>query len=155
MRNQQERDRDREYYLKNRERILARVAEYQQSNKERINEWHRQRYRGTTPPKRIRIVHGDKRRSGVTGHYNRWLNMRRRCLDPRNVAFPNYGGRGISIHPDWITDYAAFRDWVNANLGPCPEGQSLDRIDNNGDYAPGNLRWADRSTQNYNQRRAA
>lgn len=63
----------------------------------------------------------------------------------------NYGGRGIRVHPEWIRDpfafYAALED-----LGPCPEGHSFDRIDNDGHYEPGNVRWADKSTQRTNAR---
>lgn len=54
-------------------------------------------------------------------------------------------------HADWH-DSGAFLAWIDENLGPCPDGHSLDRIDTEGDYAPGNVRWADRTTQNRNRR---
>jgi hypothetical protein len=53
---------------------------------------------------------------------------------------------------EWVGSYEAFRAWIEANLGPCPPGHSLDRIDTNGDYRPGNLRWASRAEQRRNRR---
>lgn len=62
--------------------------------------------------------------------------MRQRVLNPKNVRFPYYGGRGITIDPSW-DDFAAFlRD-----LGPRPPGTTLGRIDNSRGYGPGNCRW--------------
>lgn len=84
-------------------------------------------------------------------HYNRWEMMKRRCLDKRHHAYYIYGGRGITIYSPWIKDFSMFNDWLENNLGPCPEGHSLDRIDNDGNYEPGNLRWADSAMQNANR----
>lgn len=84
-------------------------------------------------------------------HYNRWEMMKRRCLNPKHHAYGIYGARGIKIYSPWIHDFSLFNDWLNSALGPCPEGHSLDRIDNNGNYEPGNLRWADQKTQNENR----
>jgi len=77
--------------------------------------------------------------------------MMRRCTDPQHPSWHNYGGRGIQVHPDWMDDPHAFYAYLDA-LGDCPEGHSLDRIDNDGNYEPGNLRWADKSTQRKNAR---
>lgn len=85
-------------------------------------------------------------------HYARWTNMRRRCDDPKDSHYKNYGERGIRIHDEWY-DVAVFIAYLESELGPCPEGHSLDRIDNNKNYEPGNLRWADAVTQRHNQRR--
>ncbi len=82
-------------------------------------------------------------------HYlrNLWKHMRGRC---RNN--PDYAGRGIRVHGAWDKDYESFRTWIQANLGERPEGYSLDRIDNDGHYEPGNVRWADDLTQTQNRR---
>lgn len=75
-----------------------------------------------------------------------------RCHNPESKDWGNYGGRGISVHPDWH-EPSAFLDYVDRVLGPIPAGHTIDRIDNDGDYEPGNVRWADYSTQNRNRRR--
>ncbi len=87
--------------------------------------------------------------------YGTWQGMKGRCLNPTDRQYRNYGGRGISVHSDWRDDFPAFRDWVEANLGKRPEGYSLDRIDNDGNYEPGNLRWASARTQAGNRRTIA
>jgi hypothetical protein len=97
------------------------------------------------------IAHGDAAGKKTT-LYRLWVGIKTRCLNTRDHAYPRYGGRGITLHPAWEQDYVAFRDWIQANLGPRPEGCSLDRIDNDGNYTPGNLRWATAAVQANNRR---
>ena len=93
--------------------------------------------------------------------------MNQRCINPDAPNFVCYGGRKIGIHPEWIDNdvgcaepyktgdrsgLVRFIEWIENNLGPRPEGHSLDRIDNNKNYEPGNLRWADATTQQNNRR---
>lgn len=74
--------------------------------------------------------------------------MLSRCTNPQATGFANYGGRGIRVCDRWRED---FRNFL-ADMGERPSGTTLDRIDVNGDYTPGNCRWADRTTQNRNAR---
>jgi hypothetical protein len=97
-----------------------------------------------------RIVHGYSRHP----HYNRHGKMMVRCYNPDYREFRYYGGRGITVYAEWH-NLVTFCDWLDANLGPCPPGFSLDRIDNDGNYEPGNVRWASASEQSYNRRRWA
>lgn len=83
--------------------------------------------------------------------YSAWNAARRRCHDPDVKAFPSYGGRGISVCPEWFVSFDAFL----AYIGPRPSDEhSLDRIDNDRGYEPGNVRWATRSQQMANRRTA-
>ena len=80
-----------------------------------------------------------------------WRRMRRRCYEPGHKSYPDYGGRGIKVCPEWRHDFEEFYLYVGKM--PTPE-HSLDRIDNNGNYEPGNVRWATATEQRRNRRNA-
>lgn len=83
--------------------------------------------------------------------YSAWRGMKQRYFDPKSAGYKNYGGRGISVDPAWLGEGGFERFFVY--LGPRPSAKhSLDRIDVNGPYAPGNVRWATSREQSRNKR---
>ena len=74
---------------------------------------------------------------------------KQRCESPSNIMYPEYGGRGIRFCFDSVNDACLYM----MSLGPMDRSKEIDRIDTNGNYAPGNLRWATRSENCSNQRR--
>lgn len=81
-----------------------------------------------------------------------WASMKQRCLNPNNKGFPNYGGRGITVCQEWQDSFQAFYDYVSRLPHFGEDGYSLDRINNDGNYEPGNVKWSTRAEQNRNRR---
>jgi hypothetical protein len=77
------------------------------------------------------------------------MAMKQRCYQPNHVGFPRYGGVGIKVWDQWKDDFKAFY----ADMGPCPTGLTLDRIDSSKDYTPDNCRWATYTEQGQNTSR--
>jgi hypothetical protein len=88
------------------------------------------------------LKHGHSTRKGKSPTYRAWAAMVRRCSNPRTKDWPLYGGRGIIVCSRW-------RQFANflADMGERPTGQTLDRIDSDGAYEPGNCRWASSEEQ--------
>jgi hypothetical protein len=99
-------------------------------------------FRKETAPLNVPIKHGWH----GTVEYNAFLHARSRCLNPMNPSYSNYGGRGIQFL------FSSFDEWITT-LGPRPSsGHSVNRIDNDGHYEPGNVEWATVAEQSDNRR---
>lgn len=95
------------------------------------------------------LKHGDSAGGKQAAEYHTWTGMLARCYDPKSNGYKNYGGRGIQVCWRWRESYENFL----ADVGRKPTStHSIDRIDNNGNYEPGNVRWATKTTQQRNQR---
>lgn len=98
-----------------------------------------------------RTKHGHNKRVGGKGSpskiYRVWRNMLNRCHNPNVPAYKNYGGRGITVCESW----EKFENFL-ADMGEQPVGKTLDRINNDGNYEPGNCRWATPAEQIRNRR---
>ena len=92
--------------------------------------------------------HGFANRTSPTSEYRIYVGMKTRCLNPSGDDVKNYGGRGITICDRWLESFQNFY----ADMGPRPIGKTLDRINTNGNYEPGNCRWATPKEQGRNKR---
>lgn len=89
----------------------------------------------------VKQTHGQSNKSPL---YTAWVNIRQRCYNPSNPDYRIYGGRGISVYAEWRDSYEAFQ----RDMGPTwQRGLTIDRINTNGNYEPGNCRWVPMSEQ--------
>ena len=92
----------------------------------------------------VRITHGKSK----TKAYMAWICMNHRCNDPNDISWPNYGGRGISVCERW----KSFENFLEDVGDPPSPDHSLDRINNDGNYEPSNVKWSTQLEQSRNQR---
>jgi hypothetical protein len=101
------------------------------------------------PPK---VLHGARVGDQWSTTYRSWQNMKKRCRDPNGNRFDYYGGRGVRVCKRWRLYGVGFMNFL-ADMGERPPGTTLDRYpDKNGNYEPGNCRWATPEQQARNRR---
>jgi len=85
--------------------------------------------------------------------YKSWIAIKERLFNSNSTSYENYGKRGLNMFPPWQVDFQLFYDYVTALPRYGEKGLTLDRINNDGNYEPGNLRWTTRNIQNRNMRK--
>jgi len=141
--------------------VLARESDYIPSKGQRRRQWQCACACGATTVVRTGHLRSGAVRSCGCGRkalkhglarsseYRIWTGMRQRCENSNHPEYKNYGGRGISVSPEWLSFTVFYED-----MGPRPSAKhELDRIDNNGNYQKGNVRWATRTQQCANTRK--
>ena len=88
-----------------------------------------------------------------TKMHDLWVNMKHRCFCKTDKRYKNYGGRGITVCEEWKDDFQAFYDYVSQLPHFGEKGYSLDRINNDGNYEPNNVKWSTPKEQANNRRK--
>jgi hypothetical protein len=126
---------------------LEKGIEKKSSAREMCNSHYMLWYRYKDPYRKP--VKKEKHGMYSTLEYSSWQHLKDRCLNPNNDSFSYYGGRGITVHKKWVDSFIDFYNYI----GSAPsEKHTVDRLDPNGNYEPGNVKWSDKTEQSINTR---
>jgi hypothetical protein len=98
----------------------------------------------------VHVKHGATTHTHKSKEYGAWIDMKQRCLNPSTKNYARYGGRGITVHQPWVDSFEAFL--ADVGIAPQTYRASLDRINNDGNYEPSNVRWSTPKEQTRNRR---
>jgi hypothetical protein len=138
----------RQYYKQNTTKILERCAQYRQEHKtenHQYQEQYRQKHR-----MKIRRFHRQYFKTLIGRLRCMWRGMNSRCTNPKSTGYKYYGGRGIKVE---FASFDDFYDYVVNKLRADPRGLTIDRIDNDGNYKKGTIRFVTKAENNRNRKR--
>ncbi len=95
-----------------------------------------------------RLTHGESK----TKMHSRWKSMKQRCFNENHPRYADWGGRNITVCEEWKDDYITYKNYIDSLENAHKEEYTVDRINNNGNYEPGNMKWSTPAEQNLNQR---
>jgi len=97
-----------------------------------------------------RFERAPETKATLSRNYSRWSHARNRCHNEDDKEYFRYGAKGITVHPEWLHNFWAYDKYIMSLDHALEDGYTLDRIDPNGNYEPGNLRWATKTVQSRN-----
>lgn len=127
-------------------------AEYSAKPENKARKAERDAERNAKPENKKILAKRDAERHAKNPLYVRYNNMIQRCTNPNRPRYKDYGGRGITVCDEWVDSYSAYEAYMMALPGFDLELQ-IDRIDNDGNYEPGNVRWVTRKVNMNNRKR--